>query len=860
MSGFRFLLTASVATLALAPSAFAQSTGSLDFDESIVVTGSRSTDVGGIKVPDSAKAKVEIGEEMIARAAAGQTVNDILNLVPGVSFTNNDPWGSLGGSFTIRGFDSTRVSQTIDGVPLNDSGGYALYTNQQQDPETLASVSVNLGSTDVDSPTASAAGGTINIRSRDPADKFGAMASLSYGNVIARGNNDDRYMVRGFVMVDTGDITGMGTTAWFSASATQNKSTFANYGGVDKQQYNGKIRQDLGNDQYISIAAHYNENRNTFNGSSNSYANLGLSSGGLVLAAKDRFYNIGAPCTTDTPQGGVADTANNCGTEFERRYNPSNTGNIRISSLFRPVDGVTLTIEPSFQTVKANGGGTVLARESGRLIGGRMQYGFIGGQYYAGVDLNGDGDVRDTCSLTGASCSSSNLQGVRVLAPSQTNTRRYGVISNLSYEISPQHRVRLSYTFDRARHRQTGELGFLHADGEPFDVFPVNNPILDANGNVIQKRDRLSYATLHQVSGEYTGRFINDALKVQIGGRLPFHKRDLNQNCFTTSLSGFVDCIYGDANIAAYAAANPYSFNTTTNQASGYALPQSRKYSYNKFLPNVGFVYSFTPNVSFAFNYAKNLSVPGTDDFYNSLMIPAGNPLAKPVAETSDSFDASLRYTSSKVQAQITGWHTMYKNRLASVYNIDCDCTLTSNLGKVEKYGIDANVSVRPVEPLLLYVWGSWIHSEIKSDIAGGLCNTANIALGYCSTAGQQFNFPTAGKRERNTPDYMIGARAQLTLGGFDLGAQVKRTGKRFLTDTNFPVFALPAYTVADLDVRYSLQNLTGLNKAYFQLNLNNLFDEVYIGSASGGVALPSNNFVNIGSPRSIMGSLVFGF
>src|SRR5690606_5208687 len=134
---FRHILAASAALLPVAllsTPAFAQSTGSSDFDDEIVVTGSSSRDVAGIQIPDSPKAKVVIGSELIQRQRPGQSINEIINLVPGVSFTNNDPWGSSGGNFTIRGFDSSRISQTFDGIPLNDSGNYAIYTNQQVDP------------------------------------------------------------------------------------------------------------------------------------------------------------------------------------------------------------------------------------------------------------------------------------------------------------------------------------------------------------------------------------------------------------------------------------------------------------------------------------------------------------------------------------------------------------------------------------------------------------------------------------------------------------------------------------------------------------------------------------------------------
>src|SRR3546814_6235962 len=78
------------------------------------------------------------------------------------------------------------------------------------DPEILEQVSVNLGVTDVDSPTASAVGGTINIRTRVPSDEFGVTTTISYGDIFASGRQRSRPYMRGFLMLDSGDITGMG--------------------------------------------------------------------------------------------------------------------------------------------------------------------------------------------------------------------------------------------------------------------------------------------------------------------------------------------------------------------------------------------------------------------------------------------------------------------------------------------------------------------------------------------------------------------------------------------------------------------------------------------------------------------------
>lgn len=817
------------AALLLPASAFAQSTGSQDFeDEEIVVTGTAERDVGGIRIPDSPKAKIEVSQELIQVQQPGQSINQIINLVPGVSFTNNDPFGSSGGSFTIRGFDSNRIAQTFDGLPLNDTGNYALYSNQQVDPELVESINVNLGSTDVDSPTAAAVGGTVNINSLRPSNELGASLVASYGNIVADGAGDRPYH-RVFGLFQTGDLTGKGTTAWFAGSTAYNKASFANYGRIQKQQYNWKIRQEVGgNGDFVSIAGHYNENRNNFGGSPLSANSFIGTAGSLQANKRSRFYNIanGYPCQTTTAINGRVDTANGCGSDFERRFNPSNTGNVRLNSLFHLSDALTLSVDAAYQYVKANGGGTGVAREGLYTSGNaRNLTGVFGGNYFYGRDLNGDGDVLDT---------------VRVLNPSQTRTDRYNAIVNLAYEIDPANRVRVGYSLDTGRHRQTGEGAYLYSNGEPFDVFPSNDPLADANGNVLQKRDRRSIATLHLLSAEYRGRFFDDTVTVLLGASGRFFTRDLSQYCFTTASNGNVDCPAGVANTTAYAAAFPYSV-AANGRPSGAAAPVSRKLDYNQFTPNIGMTYNITDALSFAVNYARNVSVPGTDALYNSLYAPTGTSAANPAAETSHSFDAGLRYTSGKVQAAIQPWYSQYKNRLVSAYNIDCDCNIDTNLGDVKKYGVDASFSYRPVPQLLLYAFGSYIGSEILNDVRSS------------ATAF----FPTAGKRERGAPEWLAGGRAQATLGDFQLGAQAKYTSERFLNDINTVQFN--GYTVVDLDVRYSLASV-GLPKTAFQLNVTNLFDEFYVGSFPGSLTGLGTAFVNFGPPRAVVGSLIVGF
>ncbi|MGA9580631.1 MAG: TonB-dependent receptor [Allosphingosinicella sp.] len=904
----KFSLLLATTALVMPVTAFAQSTGSQDFDEeTIVVTGTRNQEVGGIQAPDTTKAKAALTQEVIARQNPGQTILDTINLIPGVSFQNNDAYGSSGGTLTIRGFSADRVSLTVDGIPLNDSGNYAVYSNQQFDPEIIGEVNVGLGTTDVDSPTASAAGGTVNYRTIVPRQELGAMLSASIGEYNFR---------RVFGMIETGNLTSFGTRAFVSASKASNDSPFNQYGKVDKQQYNAKIYQPLGTGgDFVALAGHYNQNRNNFFGSSPLRNDTTRVVGGVTVprivggGSNNRYptgfgevpYLINYPCLIDTPQGGVQDgpapssdpsaglifspdpTGNyaSCGTEFDRRYNPSNTGNIRASSRFT-MGAFTLTVDPSYQYVKANGGGTVTGQEGLRDInpaGGTANpaacrttpnsatntcvAGYLGGSPFFGRDINGDGDVLDT---------------VTVLAPSQTQTHRFGVIAGVRYDINDDHAIRAGYTFDRARHRQTGQVGLLQSNGEPFDVFPVNDPQLDVTGTALQKRDRLSFAILHQLWSEYRGEFMDGRLVVNAGLRVPFFKRDLNNFCAATSPT-FVECFgRDDPRYATFATLNP------TVQG-----PQRRVFKYDAFLPNIGFTYDIMPRTSVFANYAKGLSVPSTDNLYNAFFFAPTQAGASPDPEKTDNFDVGVRYRSTQIQAQIGAFFNRYTDRTASAFDPELNASTFRNLGKVDKYGIDGYVSYQPMKELNIYLFGSALKSEIKDDLLLFNCNAAQVTAGYpgCTAAGVPIFAPTAGKRESGAPKYTFGATVRGTLGPVEVGITGKRTGPRFLYDTNEPVLAgnllnpagitqifgatAPAYWLVNLDARLSLADM-GLEKTYLQFNVYNLFNDFYVGGFGGGLNQSITttgggignyggpNFVQIGAPRTISATLVVGF
>lgn len=693
--------TAIVSGMLFAGAASAQSTASQTVEatnlDEVVVTGVRGPRslAGAIVAENNPKSSASITGEYLATQNAGQSPLASLNLVPGVNFNNTDAFGSSGGDITMRGFDAARISLTVDGIPLNDTGNYAIYSNQQPDPETLQRVSVNLGTTDVDSPTAAAAGGTINMVSRRPSENFGVILQPSVGSENFR---------RAFVMLDTGAVGPWGTTAWFSASRTEYDHFNAIY-GVEKTQFNGRIYQAFGdNGDFVSLAGHYNENRNFFGGNTVSLANFNAGQG----------YT--RPSVGTGPKTGI---------------NPSNTGNIRGQSRFTLAEGLRLTIDPTFQYTLANGGGNQATPENALQLRGNTNA--------PGVDLNGDGDFNDTVTL---------------YRPNNTNTHRYTISSSLIWDINDDHTIRGAYTYEFGRHRQTGQLGYLRPDGQTEDVFGGRNgrPIELPDGTILQRRDRLSHAILNQFSLEYRGSFFNDAVDLVIGARAPFFKRELNNYCYQRdTFNAFCTTQVPNVVNADGTVQFPASGPLNSSASNRYGRPMSFEKKYDDILPNAGVTWRFAENQSLYASYAETISAPRTDDLYDRF-------IPNPQPETTQAYDLGYRYQSASIIASAAIWKTDFSNRIVRTFDQDNDIFLSRNVGEVELMGVDGQIGWSPIENLTFYGSASYLDSEVKNDLPNGVVNgvpqfirTAGNTL--VETPEWQFGFRT---------DYRIG---DLSLG-----------------------------------------------------------------------------------------------
>ena len=537
----QIILPAIAGSLLAYSAAMAQSTGSQVEAPEVVVTGAHQQTTNGLAViSTAAKDQSIVTQRFIQTQVGSANFGQNINLLPGISYTSDDPTGILSGDLRVHGFPGDHVSVTLDGTPLNDTGNYAIFPGEYATQEIVDHMTVNLGSTEVDSPTASAIGGTINIVTKVPSSTMGGQMSVEGGSYNA---------ARVYGEFDTGAIGPTGLRSYLTANYASSNKTRGK-GDIKRWGVDGRIYQPLSGDDFVSVSYTYAQDRAYF------YQSSSLSQ--IATFGRSIDYNTQwlAPTFTNgvADNGGIPAAASAPGFEqgndsnfWKLHQNPVDFGDIRGQSRFNLTHGVTLTVDPYFFYTLANGGGaTLISEKDKRLIGaGSASANSCG--VNVGVDLSGDGDCLDK---------------VYAYSPSNTQTHRFGVNSSLIWDMDEHNRFQLAYTLDDGHHRQTGELSHIDQTTGGFDnVFGAKQGYGTAfttlDGSILRKRDRYSEAVLNQVAVNYVGKFFNDKLHVNVGVRDPRFTRHLNEFCYEfNGGSAYCDSVSPAAVAAALAADN----------------------------------------------------------------------------------------------------------------------------------------------------------------------------------------------------------------------------------------------------------------------------------------------------------------
>jgi iron complex outermembrane receptor protein len=853
--------TALATGLLLATGALAQSTATQV--QELVVTGARGLpDTAGLaQQVQVAKDESVVTQDFIKAQIGTSNFAQLINLLPGVHYSSEDSSGILSGDFRMHGLDCNHLSITIDGSPVNDSGNYACFPGEYLVAELTDHVKVDIGATDVDSPTASAVGGQVSVISKIPEQSFGVHGSAGFGSYNYQ---------RVYAEVDTGAIGPTGLRAYLAINGAS-LDKYKGEGYINRRGVDFRVYQPLSGTSFVSLAGSWVRNRPDFyeSGSRAQLATYGnnfdwntvwiaptIRSGvaDVVAAQLTPAATLAAGLPLSAQQQG-----NN--TQYWALHpNPVDFATIRGSSLFQLRDNLTFTFDPSFFYTLANGGGsTAISECDKRLLG--VNFGKSATVPTSACrDLNGDGDTLDTVAL---------------YTPNNTNTHRWVLTTSLLWELNHENHLQFAYTYDYARHRQSGEYTMVNQQtGDPGDVFGGKDgygiAIPTSDGSILRGRDRASLAKLNQFAVNYIGSFLDDNLKVNVGVRVPHFERDLNQKCYGFNGTS-VFCSTVDPNVVAAAlalasankntnatsAAVPVSLNTlmqatiTINgltQLPNFRMPFAQTYKFDKTLPNAGATYRIGDAHLLYASYAQGFSAPKTDDLYTS-----SPEVVQP--ETTTTYSAGYRYQTHNLTASANVYDTKYENRIVqSVDPTDPTLSIDRNVGKVDIYGFDGEVGIKPMEHLSLYASATIQKSEIKDNIA--------VSVSVAGVSTPAF-LPTKGKQFVMTPEREFSGRAQYDIGDLTVGLQAKYLSSRFISDVNDD--RIPGYATFGLDARYKLPWFGG--RATLQANVDNLFDRDYISRSTtvnatkatqvvlvnGATATfnPSTTFLSVGSPRT---------
>lgn len=454
-------------------------------DSTVVITG-KKLGMGLMVTEDAPKARSTITLEELEKQRPTGNAYEALEMLPAVNSYNYDATGLFGGGMTLRGFNSDQIGATINGVPVNDSGNFAIYPQEYVDQENTCSQFVTQGSTDVDSPQVGATGGNFGITTCQPEkmQRVRVMQTLGQLNLS-----------KTFVRYDTGEIGKF--KAFISASHAE-ADKWKGKGEAKRNHVDLGVNYDWDRFNYIHGTVLFNK---AVNNNINNLTLADINTLGYYGDYADTFKGHLTP---------VKGTAQKETTQSPAYYglgvNPFKNVIASAVSKFRVTDNLDLAFTPYLWYGFGNGGVQQRAQAENGF------YNPATGARKGTVDLNGDGDTLDTVLVANASV---------------TKTFRPGFNFAAIYNIA-NHEIKAGVWYERARHEQTGPMLLLTNEGERADVWLQDGQILRPDGHPANSRDWISVSTAYQAFLQDTVSLADDAVQINFGVRTPHVKREFS--------------------------------------------------------------------------------------------------------------------------------------------------------------------------------------------------------------------------------------------------------------------------------------------------------------------------------------------
>ena len=610
---------------------------------------------GQILNEDAVKARSTVTREATEKDRATGNSYQALSILPGINTFNHDATGLFGGGLNIRGFDSSQIGLTINGVPVNDSGSYSVFPQEYVDQENICTQSVAQGNPDIESPHVGATGGGVSITSCDPEEKRRLRVAQTVGMLN---------LSRTFIRADSGRFANDKLKTFVSYSHTQ-ADKWKGQGGAKRDHIDAAFSLDLSPDNRILGSVMYNK---AINNNIATYSLAQLATLGYNADYSPTFTPGHLPPVKGTAQ---IETGPRSPQQFYKlALNPFENAIASVSGSFRLAENTYLKVQPYYWYGYGTGGVQQRALS---------ETGFLNtttGKLGAGVDLNGDGDTLDTIIVANSSV---------------TKTQRPGITTEISH-LFGNHQLKLGFWYERAEHRPSGPAVGVDANGNPADQFLRSGRLLRPDGSEFNSRNWLTISPSYQVYFSDAFSFMNDRGVLQLGVRAP----QINRRFSNIANEG--------------GSTVNFNSNYTIEKKFSEILPQvGVRFNLDReqqVFANVGKNFRAPPNFAFA-------PTNGNVTITNGKAVLTGEIKA----ETSINTDVGYRYQGKALTFSATAFNVDFTDRQANAFDPITLKSIYGNAGKARTRGVEFELGTVPVNGWSAYGSLTLQKSKVLNDI-----------------------------------------------------------------------------------------------------------------------------------------------
>jgi iron complex outermembrane receptor protein len=300
----------------------------------------------------------------------------------------------------------------------------------------------------------------------------------------------------------------------------------------------------------------------------------------------------------------------------------------------------------------------------------------------------------------------------------------------------------------------------------------------------------------------------------------------------TDTLQYFVEdrIAFGDLTLSA--GAKGFKVKIDANPIVTGGLAQGKIASTDWFQPSVGAVYKIGFGELFADFTQATRAFTGASTGGPFATTQAGFDALKVKPESSDTYEAGLRFREGALSGVLAGYYVEFSNRLLSFTNgagIVGNPAILQNVGGVESYGIEAAAQYKIMNAVTLFASYSYNHSTYEDNVfnANGTIRSA-----------------IKGKTVVDAPEHMLRGEIAYDDGTFSARIGADYMSKRYFTYTNDQ--SVPDRVLVDASIGYTFHGgaIEGLE---VRASASNLFDKKYVST------IGSNGFGDSGDNQTLL-------